>query len=353
MACVDVVVPCYNYGEFLRECVMSVLTQEGVDLRVAIVDNASSDDSLAVADQLAATDNRVEVIAHQVNRGATFSYNEGIDWASSDYFLILDADDLLAPGALARAVEVLDREPRIAFTHGIEARLESDGSICADCGNEDQAWVVSTGREFIERLCRTPVNNIGANTVVRRTAIQKAAGYYRPSLPYTDDLEMWLRLATLGDAASIRSVQAIRRYHQTRGSVYYQSVQFRDFVEREAAFTSFFVREGRQLADAGKLLEVARRGLGEHAYWSAASHLARGHIRTGVRLLGFSHRRRPNAFLMPAIGWLRRMDRPLGRIGEIVSGGNFSRNRRISVSEPPMARRAVALKHSAHLNGQR
>ena len=60
MARVDVAVPCYQHGAYLRDCVASVLGQ-GVDVRVLIVDNASTDDSPAVARELAA-DPRVELV---------------------------------------------------------------------------------------------------------------------------------------------------------------------------------------------------------------------------------------------------------------------------------------------------
>ncbi|OHV81844.1 glycosyltransferase [Ensifer sp. LCM 4579] len=318
MASVDVVVPCYNYGRFLGDCVGSILTQKGVDLRVLIIDNASKDDSVAIAKNLAAQDSRVEILTHATNQGATFSYNEGIDWGSSEYFLILDADDALAPGALARAAAVLDGAPGLSFTHGIETRLEENGAGRALAARPKGPQVeVTRGEEFIQRLCRKPVNNIGANTVIRRTSAQKQAGYYRASLPYTDDLEMWLRLATLGDVASIKIPQAIRRYHASRMSVDYQ--QLRDFTEREAAFESFFAHEGRAIPDAELLMAKARRGLGEHAYWSAISHFCRGHGRAGAELLRLSHRWRPNAALLPPFQWLLKMDRPLERAAEVVS----------------------------------
>jgi glycosyltransferase involved in cell wall biosynthesis len=64
-------------GRFLGDCVASILTQKGVDLRVLVIDNASKDDSLAIARSLAAQDRRVEVLAHVTNKGAAFSYNEG------------------------------------------------------------------------------------------------------------------------------------------------------------------------------------------------------------------------------------------------------------------------------------
>ena len=52
MNSVDVIVPCYRYGRFLRECVESVLTQKGVDVRVLIIDDASPDNSGDVGTEL-------------------------------------------------------------------------------------------------------------------------------------------------------------------------------------------------------------------------------------------------------------------------------------------------------------
>lgn len=341
MANVDVVIPCYNYGHFLRDCVVSVLAQEGVGLRILVIDNASTDDSLAVARELAARDCRVEVSAHSVNRGATFSYNEGIDWASSEYFLILDADDFLAPGALARATAIMDGNPRIAFTHGIEARLEADGNVrIHQVKAGEPQTLVTTGLDFIQQLCRTPVNDIGANTVIRRTSAQKQVGYYRESLPYTDDLEMWLRLASAGSVACIRTVQAVRRYHASRMSVHYQSVQVRDFVERERAFESFFANEGGFIARADLLMAEARRGLGEHAYWSAIAHFSRGQWRTGLELMRLSHQRRPRSLGLPPLGWLLKMERPFGRAADVLSETIFFRKRTGSVAGSTEDRRA-------------
>ena len=56
MASVDVIVPCYQYGHFLRDCAASVLTQDVSDLRLVIIDNASTDNTLEVARELAAAD---------------------------------------------------------------------------------------------------------------------------------------------------------------------------------------------------------------------------------------------------------------------------------------------------------
>ncbi len=132
MSSVDVVVPCYNYARFLPRCVKSLLDQEGVDVRVLVVDDASSDNTPEVAQSLVAADSRVEFIRHTKNAGHIATYNEGLlGWAKADYSLLISADDLLAPGAMKRAADLMDRHPDVGLYvwHGEHhrRRFESAG----------------------------------------------------------------------------------------------------------------------------------------------------------------------------------------------------------------------------------
>lgn len=331
MSKIDVAVPCYNYGRYLRDCIESITSQNVDGLRVVIIDNASTDDSLAVARELAAQDNRIEIIAHDSNVGPNRSYNEAIDWAKSDYFLLVDADDMLASGSLQRAVAIMDANPNVVLCHGVEARLMPCGDVCVDRGGagDGASWRITCGQDFIAQLIRTPANRVGAPTVVRRTAAQKSVGGYRPALPFTDDLEMWLRLAMLGSVAETGSVQAVRRIHASQMTNQYKSaeVQVRDFIEREKAFSSFFAHEGRVLQSEAAAMRVIRHGLADNAYWSALSHACRGYPKTAFELLKFTASRHPGALIIPPVGWLMRMERPCGRIADVMKEAVYSATR--------------------------
>ena len=224
VSAIDVVVPCYQYGRFLRDSVGSILNQEVAGLRVLIVDNASTDESLEVAQQLAIEDSRVEVVAHKSNLGQQASYNEGIDWASADYFMILDADDFLAPGCLQRALSLLDRDPGLVFCHGAEWHMVGGVMPALDTAVAQGAdWQLVRGTDFIRTLCAKGYNLVGSTTVVRRTGAQKEAGYYVPHLNYANDMNMWLRLALLGNVAETNVVQGIRRIHSGQMTEFYRT----------------------------------------------------------------------------------------------------------------------------------
>ena len=112
------VVPCYNYGHYLPACLGSALNQPGVEVEAIVVDDASPDGSGEVAERLSAADSRVRLIRHPRNKGHIATYNDGLEAARGDYLVLLSADDLLAPGSLARAAALLEANPEVGFAYG-------------------------------------------------------------------------------------------------------------------------------------------------------------------------------------------------------------------------------------------
>jgi glycosyltransferase involved in cell wall biosynthesis len=324
MASVDVAVPSYQYGRFLRDCVASVLNQNIQDLRVRIIDNASTDNSLEVAHQLAAEDCRVQVVAHPRNLGHIASFNEGIDWASSDYFMVLCADDLLAPGCLSRAISIMERCPAVNLTFGRELAIGTSGPIpTIEKPAQQERWQVMPGGELLERLCRTGRPDpshfmIAGGTAVVRASAQKRVGHYRDELPHTADLEMWLRFARLGAAAETDCVQGIRRLHPHTMSASLSDVHMWD-LHWEAAFEYFFAHEGHSVPEARRLLRIARRALSDRAYWGSIANLLRGDTRLSLNLLRFALARHPSAMVVPPVGYLFQRGYAFNHIAHVIS----------------------------------
>ena len=314
MTSIDVGIPCYNYGRYLREAVTSVLSQDVPNLRLLIVDNASTDDSPEIARQIAAEDSRVTLHLNEHNRGYVDSVNRVFDWASSDYLVLFDADDVMTPGALALGSAFLDEHPDVSFLYGVEGRM-TDGLV--DPGRRDPnttRWNVTSGEGFIRRTCRDSVCDIGYTAVMRRTSAQKKAGHFRPGM-LTSDFEMYLRLAMVGDVANTNRVLGIRRMHAEQLSGAHIKDRVADFVDHEAAFGSFFANEGSVLGDAAELREQARRKMGDYAYWYAVSQRLRG--RSAAEALHFAAERRTVPGWAPPLGYLfkKRWLRNVWRVG--------------------------------------
>jgi glycosyltransferase involved in cell wall biosynthesis len=323
MASVDVAVPNYQYGRYLRGCVTSVLQQGIDDVRVLIIDNASTDNSLEVASQLAKEDSRVEVVAHRKNVGHLASFNEGIDWASADYFMILCADDLLAPGALARAVSLMETHPNVNLTFGREHTLFSDMPAPEIEQPRDANWWLLGGSSLLQTLCETGRPDasrfmIAITTAIVRTSAQKRVGYFRRHLPHTSDLEVWLRFGCIGDAAGTTAIQGIRRVHPLNRSATVHNCHYWN-LHWEAAFESFFQNEGADLPNAAHLRRTARRALAERAYWGAFSNLLRGDLRLSRDLLGYAFSRCPETIMLPPLGYLFRQKDTLSLIANLWS----------------------------------
>ena len=120
---IDVIVPCYNYARYLRGCVQSVLRQEGVQVRVLIIDDFSPDHTPEVGRALAEEDSRVEYRRHPQNARHIATYNEGFEWAAGGATLRLSADDLLTPGALFRALRAAQERYAAGERSGEALRL--------------------------------------------------------------------------------------------------------------------------------------------------------------------------------------------------------------------------------------
>lgn len=269
MSSVSVVIPCYNYGHFLPDAVASVLDQQGVDLRVLIIDDASQDDSAEVARRIAASDPRVEVYVHAVNRGNLRTYNEGIlDWADGDYTLNLSADDRLTPGALSRAADLLDAHPEVSFVYGHPLHFEHHKPLPVP-RTTPRGWSIWNGSWWIERQFRLAHSCITSPEVVVRTSVQKKVGGYDLRLPHSGDVEMWMRLALYGDVGYVRGVdQAFYRVHQHNMTK--ARTVLVDLQQRRAAYEAFLAWRGERLPEAGRLADIVHRKLAGEALWIAA-----------------------------------------------------------------------------------
>ena len=264
MATVSVFIPCYKYGNYLRACVQSVLKQEGVEVRVLILDDCSPDDTPGVAAQLCREDGRVEYRRHARNAGHIRTYNEGLEWASGDYVLLLSADDMLAPGALARAARVMDEHPEVVLTCGGEIRAaEPQFDAIPEPG--DFTFKILTGAEFWQKSCAIGGNVVSTPTAVARTSTHKRVGGYSETLPHSGDLEMWLRLAGHGSVGVIQTVQGFYRVHGQNMSVGFEGL--RDLQQRHAAFAAAASTLGDRIPDSPRLVSRAARALAEQAFW--------------------------------------------------------------------------------------
>ncbi|WP_448059295.1 glycosyltransferase family 2 protein [Cellulomonas hominis] len=294
-ATVTVVVPCHDYARFLPAAVGSVLGQKGVTVDVVVVDDASTDDSLAVAHALARADARVRVLEHPVNQGPVRTFNDGLALATGEFLVRLDADDLLTPGSLARSVALARAYPTVGLVYGHPVHFVTsgpggtDGPAPGSARTRARSWTVWPGHEWLARRCAEGHNVITSPEVLMRSAVVARVGGQQP-LAHTHDMEMWLRVAAFSDVAYVGGAdQAWHREHAASLSAR-KVDQMVDLRERLAAFDTLFAGLAREVRGASGLHETARRALALEALGRLRYELDRGRRPPGLadELLGFA-----------------------------------------------------------------
>ena len=144
-------------------------------MRVLIIDDASTDTTPAICTELAAQDSRLAISRHAVNHGHIKTYNEAIEWAQAEYFLLLSADDYLLPGALERAIAVLDADPSVGLVLGSYVIEGPRNAIRRAVTGDDPVIILDPGK-FIDGLAVR--NWVSTATAVVRTSLQKQLGGY-------------------------------------------------------------------------------------------------------------------------------------------------------------------------------
>lgn len=234
---VTIAITCFNYGAFLPGAVQSALAQEGGAPRVIVVDDGSTDQrTLAELERLPP---EVDVI-RQGNGGVASARNTALEHVQTPYALVLDADDLLTPGALLTLREPLEGDRSLGFTYG-QMRFFGD-------------W---------EGVLRMPPydpyrllyrHNIGSTALMRRELVQDVAGYDSEFAGY-EDWEYWVHALARGwRGRRVDDVTLLYRRHgpsrHTEGRSRYRHA-FRELRRKHAGLYS---RGGRRrLAEASDL----------------------------------------------------------------------------------------------------
>lgn len=267
---VDVVIPCYNYARYLTNCVHSVLSQSGVHVRILIIDDASTDDTELIGRELAQANTAVEFRRHTINKGHIATYNEGlIEWSISDYVVLLSADDLLAPGSLQRATQVMEADSTIGMVYGRAVHF-FNGSELTATPQSKLSYIKYQGSKWLEGRFRSGCNVITSPEVVVRGSVQRSIGGYCPELPHSGDLEMWLRVASVSNIGYVyKSPQAFYRVHDASMQRTTYKSRLIDFVQRKAAFDHYLQYAEKRSKYSEKLTDLANRALAREALWDA------------------------------------------------------------------------------------
>lgn len=195
---VSVIVPNYNYAPSLHVCLQAIAAQTYRNIEVLVVDDASTDDSVAVAQALG-----VRVIRLPDNGGCARGRNVGAAHTSGDILFYVDSDLALAPDAVAQAVAILQAEPDVGAVCGVEEPepLLHDTMVARYRGLQYHYWSAS-GEGDITVLCP-------AMLAIPRAAYHDI-GPFNEALVQTEEVDYGYRMSR---RYKVRLTSAVRGRH--------------------------------------------------------------------------------------------------------------------------------------------
>jgi glycosyltransferase involved in cell wall biosynthesis len=191
---VSVIIPTYNRAHYISEAIQSVLGQSYQEFEIIVIDDGSTDNTREVMDSL--KDPRLKYF-FQENQGVCVARNNGINVSNGEYIYFLDSDDILLENALEKQVQVLDRHPDVALSHGRAYPMDERGHVFDLNKNKPKNIRpgVYQGIKEISNFLRYGNYFNPTLTIVRRSSIIDV-GLFDPAFSSgSEDFELWVRLA--------------------------------------------------------------------------------------------------------------------------------------------------------------
>ena len=208
---VSVIIPTYNSSTTISETLQSVFKQTYSDFEILLINDGSTDALMEVLNDF--KDSRLQIL-HYENGGLSAARNRGIDRASGDYLIFLDADDLWSSDKLESHVNALDNAQKI----NPKASVVYSWSYFLD--DETGVSYINYPKPYegyvLPKILESNFVTNGSNPMITRKAID-SVGYFNDDFKGASDWEYWIRLAQQWDYILIPKRQVF--YRQSRASM--------------------------------------------------------------------------------------------------------------------------------------
>ncbi len=186
---VTIITPVYNCGKYIDETIRSVLEQNYTNIQFIIIDDASTDKPGIRSYEPSGC----ETIVHRVNKGEQETVNEGLKLVKGKYFMMVNADDPLLPGAVSHLVEFMEANPHILCAYPDWNSIGENGGL--------RRHVISRDYDFVWWVQHhTWLPSVGS---IFRSTLLKTIGYRDTSFRWLGDADYWLRVGLAGDMAHV------------------------------------------------------------------------------------------------------------------------------------------------------
>lgn len=195
---VSVVIPCYNCENFINKTVNSILNQTVLPKEIILIDDNSSDNTLKAIQELENSNKIVKVFNFIENKGPSFTRNYGVDKSKGEYILFMDSDDIASPYLIEKSLQKLSNLNKqdknkwvLSYTSYIQID-EYDNIISTIIKGIQVEPEEILGYEFLRNIIITT-----SGVIIHKNIFYEAARF-NEELSYSEDWDLWLRVARLG-----------------------------------------------------------------------------------------------------------------------------------------------------------
>lgn len=275
---VSILTPAFDVARFIGATLDSVLAQTAPDWEMVVVDDGSEDGTAAVVSSR--KDPRIRLI-RQANAGVSAARSRAIEAARGDAILFLDADDWLAPDALARLSAALAESPDAVGAYGAFAFVAEDARP-GDPPLRRKTGPFPSG-DILERLLVENLFANGGHLLLRRGAVERA-GPFLSHVRYGEDWEYWTRLALQGPFAVVPGTEPLLFVRQRTGSAYNRMA--RDPAAFAPAMQAIFANPVlAERLGADRVDTLRHRAEAENAWIAGRELIRHGHRGPGLAKL--------------------------------------------------------------------
>ena len=245
---VSVLMPAFNAEKFIAEAVRSILDQDHKNWELLIVDDASTDSTLAIINSF--KDDRIKVCSHGENLGYLLSCNELFDMAKGDFITFLDADDTCASNRIFTCLKEFERDSNLHFLTTDHLRMNEAGTFISEHrGSIDHERYAADPTYYPTICCAT--------IFFRKKLLHQVGGYHRFFKDLGGEDYHWLfRLSRAGKGRHVNHVLYSYRSHSNQTHLQNRNVlkYFHADIDREIRMR--LIQDGTDLIhNADALLE--------------------------------------------------------------------------------------------------
>ena len=190
MSFFSIIIPLYNKANYVENTIKSVLNQTFTDYEIIIINDGSTDDS--VAKVIGFNDSRIHIY-NQKNQGASIARNLGIEKAKCNYISFLDADDLWTPNHLETLKTLIEKFPNAGVFASRYELVFSDGKNYIPKFKKISANFEGIIPDYFETSLPYPIATSSSIAVPKH--VFKEIGNFKPSISSGQDVDMWIRIA--------------------------------------------------------------------------------------------------------------------------------------------------------------